>query len=408
MADQIIDKRTVAIPGPIGSVTPEVQQLHDETKQYRDAAEQFAGSTQVLQDQAVSLLLSDATPTPGQTFLTLSQRGCNIRDFGALGDGSSDDTTPFAMALDMIGSNGGGILYVPQGTYVTDQISLPSRTSIVGVGMPILKPTPTITSPAFVMAKNENQSEFGLRSVILDGSGVSKNLIGVQIKHRIGVGADSMDHFDVFEDLFIKNFTGHGFQYLSGTEVSVRSVKSYSNGGNGFDIHATDGKYLQCIAAGNKGHGFNVTSNQTLYVECKAFYNTRGFMVGVNGGTVNRQNVFSACEAQNNRNAGMYLTNTQMAVVSGCIIDSNNTATDNDAGELTLNSYNRAIQIDGTIWVDTTTSKSATLVKLNDMGNNVHIQVNVLGMFSDSNKTYYKGDPTNGGWNKITVNNSSY
>jgi lysophospholipase L1-like esterase len=59
MIDQIIDKRTVAIPGPIGTVTPQVQALHDETKAWRDQTEAFAGSTVALQDQAVSSLLLD-------------------------------------------------------------------------------------------------------------------------------------------------------------------------------------------------------------------------------------------------------------------------------------------------------------------------------------------------------------
>lgn len=57
--DQIIDKRTIAVPGPIGQVTPQVQTLHDETKTWRDQTEAFAGSTVALQDQAVSALLLD-------------------------------------------------------------------------------------------------------------------------------------------------------------------------------------------------------------------------------------------------------------------------------------------------------------------------------------------------------------
>jgi lysophospholipase L1-like esterase len=64
--DQIIDKRTVAIPGPIGTVTPEVQALHDETaaardtaKTYRDEARTFAGQSHDQLDQATTSLLDD-------------------------------------------------------------------------------------------------------------------------------------------------------------------------------------------------------------------------------------------------------------------------------------------------------------------------------------------------------------
>ncbi len=58
--DQIIDKRTVAIPGPIGQVTPSMQQLHDEARTY-------AANTKALQDDAVTGLLTDTTSTTRAT-----------------------------------------------------------------------------------------------------------------------------------------------------------------------------------------------------------------------------------------------------------------------------------------------------------------------------------------------------
>ena len=51
--DQIIDKRTVAIPGPIGQVTPSMQQLHDEARTY-------AANTKALQDLPL-IHISDPT-----------------------------------------------------------------------------------------------------------------------------------------------------------------------------------------------------------------------------------------------------------------------------------------------------------------------------------------------------------
>ena len=60
MVDQILDKRTVAIPGPIGTVTPQVQALHDETLSYRDEARTYSATMQTLQDGAMAAILSDA------------------------------------------------------------------------------------------------------------------------------------------------------------------------------------------------------------------------------------------------------------------------------------------------------------------------------------------------------------
>ncbi len=62
------------------------------------------------------------------------QRGFyNIRDFGAVGDGRTDDTNAFRSAMAVIASNNGGTLTVPDGDYlVKGPIALPSGIIIHG------------------------------------------------------------------------------------------------------------------------------------------------------------------------------------------------------------------------------------------------------------------------------------
>jgi lysophospholipase L1-like esterase len=127
MVDQIIDKRTVAIPGPIGDVTPQAQALHDETKAWRDQTEAFAGSTVALQDQAVSSLVLDPssktydalahggrktmvvfgdsmTVSASATarnweYLVGAQLGLTVRNYGVGGMGFITGATPYAAQL---------------------------------------------------------------------------------------------------------------------------------------------------------------------------------------------------------------------------------------------------------------------------------------------------------------------
>jgi hypothetical protein len=57
----------------------------------------------------------------------------NIRDFGAVGDGRTDDTVAVRSAFAYIASRNGGTLRFPDGDYVvTEPIALPSGTKIVG------------------------------------------------------------------------------------------------------------------------------------------------------------------------------------------------------------------------------------------------------------------------------------
>jgi hypothetical protein len=57
----------------------------------------------------------------------------NIRDFGAVGDGTADDTIAIRSAMAYVASKNGGVVTFPEGDYrVTDTIALPSGVTIVG------------------------------------------------------------------------------------------------------------------------------------------------------------------------------------------------------------------------------------------------------------------------------------
>lgn len=64
----------------------------------------------------------------------------NVRDFGALGDGKTDDTIAIQSALAFIGTRGGGTLTFPDGDYMVGNtpgykgIVIPSGTTIQGAG----------------------------------------------------------------------------------------------------------------------------------------------------------------------------------------------------------------------------------------------------------------------------------
>jgi len=57
----------------------------------------------------------------------------SVKDFGAKGDGEADDTTAFQAALAAAAKNGGGVVFVPRGTYkITDKLVVPPRTLLRG------------------------------------------------------------------------------------------------------------------------------------------------------------------------------------------------------------------------------------------------------------------------------------
>jgi len=60
----------------------------------------------------------------------------NVRDYGAAGDGSTDDTAAIQAALTACGSAGGGVVYLPTGTYIiSTALTVSAATTVQGAGL---------------------------------------------------------------------------------------------------------------------------------------------------------------------------------------------------------------------------------------------------------------------------------
>ena len=88
----------------------------------------------------------------------------NIRDFGAVGDGLTDDTIAFKSAMAVIASNNGGTLTVPDGDYiVTSPVAVPSGVIIQGTnGLNSMASTSDLTrkNPSRITLRGANQTLF--------------------------------------------------------------------------------------------------------------------------------------------------------------------------------------------------------------------------------------------------------
>src|SRR6266404_3153302 len=58
----------------------------------------------------------------------------SVRDFGAYGDGKTDDTAAFQRVLDMAAQSGGGVVYAPRGNYFfAGHLNVPNGVTLKGV-----------------------------------------------------------------------------------------------------------------------------------------------------------------------------------------------------------------------------------------------------------------------------------
>jgi len=70
------------------------------------------------------------------TYSMIDGAAISVRDFGAIGDGITNDRDALQLALNAVGDAGGGTLYLPKGRYyITGALLVPSNTRVTGAGV---------------------------------------------------------------------------------------------------------------------------------------------------------------------------------------------------------------------------------------------------------------------------------
>jgi polygalacturonase len=81
----------------------------------------------------LSLACVGAAPAQEKTPAAISDQ-FDVRQFGAVGDGKTDDTAAFQRALDAAGKAGGGVAYAPRGNYFfAGHLNVPNAVTLAGV-----------------------------------------------------------------------------------------------------------------------------------------------------------------------------------------------------------------------------------------------------------------------------------
>lgn len=190
---------------------------------------------------ASSLGSAATTATGGSTARTLADRFAvilNVKDFGAVGDGSTDDTAAIQNAV-----NSGLPVYFPRssGCYVTDKITIASNNrTIFGDGAQLCM-SPLSLNPMFDLGTSSNVEIYGLRltgnratqtsvssgsNAISSSSGSSQirihdNYIDQWTKH--GISLDGVTDANVSRNYVTGSYRGAGI-LISATTISTRVI----------------------------------------------------------------------------------------------------------------------------------------------------------------------------------------
>ncbi|WPN55379.1 M10 family metallopeptidase C-terminal domain-containing protein [Pseudomonas sp. P9_31] len=200
----------------------------------------------------------------------------NAQNFGAKGDGITDDTAAIQRAIDAAAAAGGGQVYMPTGTYIVSGgvepsdgcLMLKSNVYLYGDGMgattvKVADGSDTKITGVIRSAYGEETHDFGVSNLTIDGNrdSTTGKIDGWFNGYIPGeAGYDSNVTLDSVE---IKDCSGYGFDPHEQTvNMVIKNSVSHGNGLDGFVADfLSNSTFENNIAYDNDRHGFNVVTS---------------------------------------------------------------------------------------------------------------------------------------------------
>ena len=194
----------------------------------------------------------------------------SVREFGATGDGKTDDSKAIQRALDAAGEVGGTV-FVPGGVYLCADLKMRSNTALIGV------PTWDYHKPGGTALKLSSGDAKCLLNIgeaqgaTIDGLGFDGAQLGKGVH---GIFLDKPDygkHEDAFriERCQVLRFTGDGVCLAHAWCFSVRQSMLAYNGGDGLSLRGWDGFLSDNWFSGNERAGFGARAeNASVTFTC--------------------------------------------------------------------------------------------------------------------------------------------
>jgi hypothetical protein len=225
---------------------------------------------------ATSSSLANYTPTPGSVTRTVANRlddTLSVKNFGAVGDGVTDDTAAIQAALDAAAAltlNGiGKSVYVPSGTYRTTAVlEVKEGTRFYGdEGTSVIDVQPTVSTSTFnngILIKGNNVTIDGLR---INGTNEAAFVGGIRTVYAAGILADSQISGVVARNLTVKNCRvfkwGLGIELRRADNSTIHNNRFWGGAqqGNALTEPSTSDISIYGSAAPNQGSRFTITNN---------------------------------------------------------------------------------------------------------------------------------------------------
>lgn len=180
----------------------------------------------------------------------------NVKNYGALGNGTHDDTAAFQAAINSLPSTGGTV-YVPAGTYLIDPTKQVKLRSYMLLNMSldaVLKAKTTSATRSYILyAYNRTNVEIA-----------GGRLVGDRDTHHYASGSTSE--------------WNHGLQIIGGSHFTVRDMHVSKCAGDGVCIggDASDVIIANIVSTGNRRQGLSICASHGIKVYDSEFSYSHG------------------------------------------------------------------------------------------------------------------------------------
>jgi hypothetical protein len=225
--------------------------------------------------------ISYTLTAPGATLQTVQtklEQYISVKDFGAVGDGVTDDTVAIQAALDYARSlvlqtasniydpnfpNKGGLtVYAPAGNYVITQINVPETVSLVGAGK-----TSTMFTSTYDGAIIRNQVVLG--DGTYDKAGIYMADFAVQgdITKTSQTGIDTLRLFECkLENIIIYKCGKYGLHIRQALTCNFNNITASNNANAGIVVDEGINSWADTTPSG-------LPSNANILLNCHGFFN---------------------------------------------------------------------------------------------------------------------------------------
>jgi Pectate lyase superfamily protein len=284
----------------------------------------------------------------------------SVKQFGATGNGVTDDTAAIQAAIDATAAAGGGMVFFPAGVYVISA-SINFKANVTCEG--------EFGGTMIEMADNAHLNGmfvssgaipfFGLRNMILNGnrsgqSGFPGTSVGLRLAHAttspafgnnslIDSGNEINDPYARFENVVVVAVDGIGIQ-ASGAACHFHNIVVIGCHTIGISTSINDAVWMDCTVGGCAHEGWLCFAGSGRYYACKAFFVGTGFNPsngtygnyanGVGFRITNGNQFFIGCEGQDTDGPAFRVQGSRV-LLSGCYASqaSNLTGTSANIGQ---------------------------------------------------------------------------